>query len=381
MIGPVSRGTVRVVVVGGGQAGLAAGYYLRRAGFEPFRDYVILDANPLPGGAWQHGWESLRLFSPSEYSSLPGWPMPVWNEGFPPVRHVVDYLTRYAERYHLPVRHGTRVTSVRHDSPRGHGFVVDTSDGAWRADAVVSATGTWDRRFWPTYPGARVFRGRQLHTAQYRSPGEFRGRQVIIVGGGNSAAQLLAEVSTVAATTWVTLRTPRFLPDDVDGRVLFDVASARSAALAAGRGNEGGVAALGDIVMIPTVRDARKRGVLTARPLFRSLTADGVAWADGSVQHADVIIWCTGFRPSLGHLRPLRLPRDSGHVIVEGTRVAGEPRLHLLGYGDWTGPASATLIGVGRTARAAIHDLGPGPRDRGQVPGPSRDRSTGEAAD
>jgi len=348
---------VRVVVIGGGQAGLAAGYYLRRAGFEPHRDYVILDANPLPGGAWQHGWASLRLFSPSEYSSLPGWPMPVWSEGFPPVGHVVRYLARYQERYRLPVLHRTRVTSVRRDSADGHGFVVDGGDGGWHAGAVISATGTWDRPFWPSYPGARVFRGRQLHTAQYSSPEEFRGRQVIVVGGGNSAAQLLAEVSTVAATTWVTLGPPRFLPDDVDGRVLFDVASARSAALAAGRGDQGGVAALGDIVMVPTVRDARERGVLTSRPLFRSLTVDGVAWADGTAQHADVIIWCTGFRPSLGHLAPLRLPRGSGRVTVQGTRVAGEPRVHLLGYGDWTGPASATLIGVGRTARAAIHDL------------------------
>lgn len=155
----------------------------------------------------------------------------------------------------------------------------------------------------------------------------------------------------------MTPRPPRFLPDDVDGRVLFDVASARSAALAAGRGDRGGVAALGDIVMIPTVKDARDRGVLTARPLFRSLTADGVAWADGTVEPADAIIWCTGFHPVLGHLASLRLPRVSGHLAVQGTRAAGEPRLHLVGYGDWTGPASATLIGVGRTARAAVHDV------------------------
>lgn len=348
---------VRVAVIGGGQAGLAAGYYLRRAGLEPHRDYVILDANPEPGGAWQHGWTSLRLFSPSEYSSLPGWPMPAWTEGFPPVDHVVRYLTRYEQRYDLPVHHGVRVTSVRRESPDGQGFLVDASAGGWRADAVISGTGTWDRPFWPSYPGARIFQGRQLHTAQYRSPDPFRGLRVVVVGGGNSAAQLLAEVSTVASTTWVTPRPPRFLPDDVDGRVLFDVASARSAALAAGRGDQGGVAALGDIVMIPTVKDARARGVLTARPLFRSLTVDGVAWADGTAEPADVIIWCTGFGPALHHLAPLRLPRRSGHLAMHGTNVVGEPGLHLLGYGDWTGPASATLIGVGRTARAAVHDL------------------------
>ncbi|MEP6560828.1 MAG: ArsO family NAD(P)H-dependent flavin-containing monooxygenase [Nakamurella sp.] len=346
-----------MVVIGGGQAGLSAGFYLRRSGMQPLRDYVILDANPHPGGAWQHGWGSLRLFSPAEFSSLPGWQMPVWRDGFPPVGHVLNYLTRYEERYALPVLHDTRVTSVYRDTLGGAGFVVHTDLDRWRTDAVISATGTWGQPFWPSYPGARGFRGRQLHTAQYRSPAEFQGQRVIIVGGGNSAAQLLAEVSTVASTTWVTPRPPRFLPDDVDGRVLFDLASARSAALAAGRGDDGGVSALGDIVMIPTVRDARDRGVLTSRPMFRALTNTGVTWADGTEEPANTILWCTGFRPVLGHLAPLRLPRDDGHIAVAGTQATTEPRLHLLGYGDWTGPASATLIGVGRTARAAVNDL------------------------
>lgn len=344
------------MVIGGGQAGLSAGFYLRRSGLEPHRDYVILDANPDPGGAWQHGWGSLRLFSPSQFSSLPGWQMPVWRDGFPPVRHVVNYLTRYEERYALPVLHGTRVTSVHRDTLSGAGFVVQTDLGRWRTAAVISATGTWGQPFWPSYPGARDFRGRQLHTAQYSSPAEFQGQRVIVVGGGNSAAQLLAEVSTVASTTWVTPRPPRFLPDDVDGRVLFNVASARSAALAAGRTDHGGVSALGDIVMIPTVRDARDRGVLTARPVFRALTPTGVVWPDGTKEPADTILWCTGFRAVLGHLAPLRLSR-AGHIAVSGTRAVAEPRLHLIGYGDWTGPASATLVGVGRTARAAVHDL------------------------
>ncbi len=356
MIGTPTR-RLQILVIGAGQAGMAAGYYLRRAGLEPYRDYVILDANPSPGGAWQHAWASLRLFSPSEYSSLPGWPMPPWNDGFPPVRHVVDYLTRYQERYQLPVRHGVKVSAVRHERSSCTGFVVDSSVGPWHSRGVISATGTWDQPFWPSYPGGREFLGRQLHAAQYRSPEPFRSSRVVVVGGGNSAAQILAEVSTVASTAWITLRPPRFLPDDVDGRVLFDVASARSAALAAGRSDEGGVSALGDIVMVPTVQDARKRGILNARPPFRALTADGVAWPDGSSEPADDIIWCTGFRPALGHLAPLRLPRRAGRIAVHGTRADGDPRVHLLGYGDWTGPASATLIGVGRTAKAAVKEL------------------------
>ena len=91
--------------------------------------------------------------------------------------------------------------------------------------------------------------------------------------------------------------------------------------------------------------------------MFRRLTATGVQWDDGSRSEADAIIWCTGFRPALAHLGPLGLRGPRGHVATAGTRAVGEPRLHLLGYGDWTGPASATLIGVGRPAREAHHQI------------------------
>jgi putative flavoprotein involved in K+ transport len=122
---------VDVAVVGAGQAGLAAAYYLRRAGLAPQTGYVVLDANPTPGGAWQHLWPSLRLFSPAEYSSLPGWLMPTpASAGFPPAEHVVDYLTRYEQRYQLPVHHGTRVSQVcRADAdPQGR-LLLHTTNG------------------------------------------------------------------------------------------------------------------------------------------------------------------------------------------------------------------------------------------------------------
>jgi cation diffusion facilitator CzcD-associated flavoprotein CzcO len=349
--------TLRVVVIGAGQAGLSAGYYLRRAGLSPHEDFVILDAGTAAGGAWQHGWDSMRLFSPAVYSSLSGWPMPSWQDGFPTAGHVQDYLTRYEKRYDLPVHRPVTVAAV-HRTERGpYPYELDTSVGHLRAQAVISATGTWGRPLWPSYPGQRDFRGSQLHTADYRSPEPFAGQHVVVVGGGNSAAQLLAEISTVADTTWVTTRPSRFLPDDVDGRVLFDVATRRATALEHGQPDPGGVGGLGDIVMVPAVRDARERGVLVARPAFARLTHDGVSWADGRTQRADVLVWCTGFRPALHHLAPLRLKRENGHPLTRDTASMDAPGLHLLGYGDWTGPASATLIGVGKTARHAVEAL------------------------
>ncbi len=342
-------GAARVVVIGGGQAGLAAGYYLRRAGL----DFVILDAQTEPGGAWIHGWDSLRLFSPAQHSSLPGWPMPPYpGPGYPTAEHVVDYLSMYEKRYEFPIRRGETVTAVSRD---GDGFRVSTDTGDWSAGAVISATGTWWRPFLPLMPGG--FTGRQLHTVDYRGPEEFAGQDVVVVGGGNSGAQIAADLAGTANLTWVTRRPPRYLPDHMDGKALFDVATRRRQALDAGQADTAGVAGLGDIVAVPPVREARDAGLLRPSPMFSRLDGDGPVWTDGTRRHADSIIWCTGFRPALSHLAPLRLRTTRGRIPTVGTRAVAEPRLHLLGYGDWTGPASATLIGVGMTARAAVADI------------------------
>jgi putative flavoprotein involved in K+ transport len=275
---------------------------------------------------------------------------------YPGADHVIDYLTDYEKRYALPVQHGVTVRAVYRD---GVYLRVAGDAGEWQARAVVSATGTWWRPFWPAVPGMDTFAGQQLHTTGYRCPADFAGRRVIIVGGGNSGAQIAADLAARddVTPTWVTQRPPRYLADDIDGRVLFDVATARRRALDEGRTDSGGVASLGDIVAVPPVRTARDAGLLAARPMFARLTADGVQWPDGTRAPADAIIWCTGFRPALTHLAPLSLRGPRGHIATVGTRALTEPRLHLLGYGDWTGPASATLIGVGRPAREAAQQI------------------------
>lgn len=269
---------------------------------------------------------------------------------------MVEYLRDYEKRYELPVQRPVRVLGVHRD---GGMLRVETDSGAWHARAVISATGTWWRPFLPAVPGRRDFGGRQLHTVEYRSPLDFAGRRVIVVGGGNSGAQIAADLTLDGHVdvTWVAQRPPRYLPDDIDGRALFDVATARRRALDAGRSDTGGVASLGDIVAVPPVRAARDAGRLQARPMFSQLTVGGVRWADGSEAGAEAIFWCTGFRLALSHLAPLNLRGPRGRIPTDGTRALGEPRLHLFGYGDWTGPASATLIGVGRTAREAAREV------------------------
>ncbi|MHC5230711.1 ArsO family NAD(P)H-dependent flavin-containing monooxygenase [Brucella tritici] len=336
-----------VIIIGGGQTGLAAAYYLRRAEVE----FTILDDGNEPGGAWLHGWDSLRLFSPASFSSLPGWLMPPSREsdGYPTRDEVISYLQRYEERYKFPVERPHKVESVTRESDV---LRVILADGSSRTcHAVISATGTWSKPFVPDYLGKDLFSGVQIHSAHYETADDFAGQRVLIVGGGNSGAQILADLSTVAETIWVTLTPPVFLPDEIDGRVLFENASARV------RGDVDANTTIGDIIMVAPVKAARDRGVLNAVRPFKQFTEDGVVWADQTETKIDAVIWCTGFRPATDHLKPLGVVEPNGRVQVIEQRSIKEPGLWLAGYGNWTGAASATLIGAGRTAREFVPRL------------------------
>jgi len=335
-----------IIIIGGGQAGLATAYYLKRAGI----DFLILDAGKVPGGAWRHGWDSLRLFSPAAYSSLPGWQMPGGSGADYPSRDdVVDYLARYEARYAFPVTRPETVRSVEKADDR---FVIGTDGRQYSSTAVVSATGTWSAPFIPDWPGLSGFKGEQIHSAYYREPTRFRDKNVLVVGGGNSGAQIFAEVEQAASARWVTIDEPTFLPDDVDGRVLFERASAR----VLGK-DSASYRGLGDIVMVPPVRAARDRGALrTVRP-FQRFTEDGVIWPDGRALQVDAVIWCTGFRAALDHLDGLGIVDADGTVALNGQQSTRVPGLWLMGYGNWTGAASATIIGAGRVAREASREI------------------------
>jgi putative flavoprotein involved in K+ transport len=343
-----------VVVIGGGQAGLASGFYLRRTTLR----YVILDDQPAAGGAWRHTWPSLRLFSPAQWSSLPGWLMPRDDSEYPARDAAIAYLAEYERRYALAVE---RPVSVKRVLPDGDGsLIIETSAGVLEARAVVSATGTWANPILPELPGHGRFRGLVLHSARYPGVEPFAGRRVIVVGGGNSGAQIVAELSNVAHVTWATRDPPTFLPDYVDGRYLFEQATARYRAIQEGRTPEP-ARSLGDIVLVPPVRAALANGTLEAVPMFTGFTDTGVRWPNGSETPADAVIFATGFRPALGHLASLGIVDGRGRVAMSasdaGTRVAAPFPLWLVGYGEWTGFASATLIGVGRSARATVTEI------------------------
>lgn len=230
----------------------------------------------------------------------------------------------------------------------GGRLLVETSEGDYAARALINATGTWDRPFWPRIPGQEVFGGRQLHSAQYRGPEAFRAARVVVVGGGTSAVQQLLEIAPVAAaTTWVTRRPPVFREGP------FGEERGRAAvALVEERVRQGlpprSVVSVTGLPMTEAIRRGRESGVLERLPLFERLTPTGAAWGDGHTVEADVILYATGFRPALDHLAPLRLREPGGGIRMEGTRTLRDARVHLVGYGP-----SASTIGANRAGRAA----------------------------
>ncbi len=339
-----------VVVIGGGQAGLSAAYHLRRRGFGApggaDRTFVVLDANPAPGGAWQHRWESLRMATVNGIFDLPGLAKPPIDPTEPSRLAVPRYFAAYEQAYGLPIRRPVTVTAVRRADPD---LIVESDLGPWRTSFLINATGTWTNPVRPHYPGQESFRGRQLHTADYVDANELAGRRVAVVGGGISAVQLLEEISRVARTYWYTRREPvfldhEFMPETTGRETIAKV----TADVEAGRPT-GSIVSYTGLGWTPYAVAARERGALVRRPMFTTIEPAGVREADGSFTSVDVIVWATGFRAELAHLEPLHLRNELGGVTMLGTQVAGEPRLHLIGFGP-----SQSTVGANRAGRDAV---------------------------
>ncbi|MGW7684403.1 FAD-dependent oxidoreductase [Kribbella sp. NPDC054772] len=348
----VGDGVLEVAVIGAGQAGLSAAYHLVRLGFTPYDEVVVLDQNQGPGGAWQHRWDSLTMHDVHGIANLPGVPVPPSAGAEQANAFVPSYFADYEKRFDLPVLRPVTVESV-HNADEG--FALETSNGTYETAALVNATGTWDRPFIPWYPGIETFRGRQLHTADYRGAAELAGQHVLVVGGGASAVQLLAEVSEVATTTWVTRRPPEWRTgEDFSPEYGRQVVARVEERVRAGLPPRSVVSVTG-LHLRQQEQAAWDRGVYSRLPMFSKITPDGVEWADGRREAVDTILWATGFRADLAHLAPLHLRGPSGGIRMNGTATVADPRIQLVGYGP-----SASTIGANRagfTAARALRDL------------------------
>ncbi|KES07932.1 FAD-dependent oxidoreductase [Streptomyces toyocaensis] len=355
-----------LIVLGAGQSGLATAALATRHGFGRT---LVLEAADQPGGSWPHYYDSLTLFSPARYSSLPGLRFPGDGDRYPARDEVVDYLRVYARRLDADIRTSTTVTSVL---PRDGAWVVRADDGAeFTARAVVAATGAFRSPYTPAVPGGEEFAGQSLHAAAYRSPEPFTGRRVVVVGGGNSAVQIAAELGAVARTTLATRRPIGWMRQRPLGRDVhwwfrrtgFDIAP------------------LGRLLRkapVSVLDDGRYREALDAhgverREMFARLTPDGVVWADGTEEPVDTVVWATGYRLTHPYLNGSGVLDTDGRPRHRGG-IATVRGLGFVGIEFQRGFSSNTLRGVGRDAAHVLSRLS---RSRRLVGRPADARSGG----
>lgn len=346
---------VDIVVIGAGQAGLSAAYYLKKADVEPGRGFVVIDDEPGAGGAWQHRWDSLTLDNVNGINDLPGLSfdetVDTKDKSLLASVALPRYYAAYEKSFELPVIRPLKVTKVTERKDR---FLIHTNGVQFSAKGIINATGTWKTPRFPKYPGSEKFKGQQLHTVDYKNAQAFAGKHVIVVGAGISAIQLLREISEVTETTWVTRRPPEFKNFDFNPDLGREAVAMVEARVRDGLPPKSVVSVTG-LPTTPAIRGMMNKGILDRKPMFDEITENGVKWADGTTLDADIIFWNTGFHHSLDHLAPLQLMNDQGGIVMSGkvaTQVAQDPRIHLAGYGP-----SASTIGANRAGRVVAKEL------------------------
>jgi putative flavoprotein involved in K+ transport len=344
---------IETVVIGGGQAGLSVGYHLARRG----RPFVILDASERVGDPWRQRWDSLRLFTPARFDGLDGMPFPAPPDSFPTKDEMADYLEAYAARFGLPVRCGVRVDRVsRADEGR---FLVVTADGRrLLADHVVVAMANYQEPHVPSFAAELRPDIVQLHSLHYRNPSQLRDGAVLIVGAGNSGAEIAMDLAD-RHDIWLSGRDVGALPFRVDGflgRAILVRLVLR------------GLFHRALTVRTPLGRKARPTVTRRSGPLIRTrapdLAAAGVRRVprtigmedgrprleDGRVLDVANVVWCTGFHPGFAEWIDLPIHGDHEPMHRSG-EVPGQPGLHFVGLHFLHALSSAMIHGVGRDAR------------------------------
>jgi putative flavoprotein involved in K+ transport len=345
-------GTLRfeTVVIGGGQAGLATGHQLAGRGL-PF---VILEANDRIGDSWRKRWDSLRLFTPARYNSLPGMPFPASSLHYPTKDETADYLEAYAAKFGLPVRTGVTVDRLSTEEDR---FVVAAGDLRLEADNVVVASGAYHTPRVPAFAHELDPAIVQLHSSQYRNPSQLREGGVLVVGAGNSGAEIAMEVSR-HHRTWLSGRDTGqeptragSLPDRLLVPAMWFLASralnvntpigrnVRDRFLDPPRGIPLGRVRRKDIPAAGIPRVPRAAGVRDGHP----------ALADGGMVDVSNVIWCTGFVTDFSWI-DLPIFGENGFPVHDRGVVTGQPGLYFMGLPFLYTLSSALVGGVGRDA-------------------------------
>jgi len=341
---------VDTVVVGGGQAGLAMGYFLTK---QEDRDFVILDAGNRVGDAWRKRWDSLRLFTPAFHSGLPGMPFPAPGHYFPTKDETADYLETYARMFDLPLRLGRHVESL---SPHDEGYLMRAGDERYLAGHVVVATGPYRHPNIPGFAAELDPAIAQLHSSAYRNPGQLPEGGVLVVGAGNSGAEIAVELAE-SRRTYLSGRDTGHLPVSLihnrlslwlaDHAFTIDTRLGRKMSEAMGRRGDPLVRLKAkDIVVAGVERVPRVEGIVDGKPRL----------ADGRSLDVAVVVWATGFRPDFGWIE-LPIFDEAGYPIHHRGVVDATHGLYFLGLPFQYTPTSTHVGGVGKDARHLAEHL------------------------
>ncbi len=343
-----SEASFDTVIIGGGQAGLAAGYYLSQQG----ADYTILDENQRTGDSWRKRWDSLRLFTPSQNNYLPGLKFPKPDYYFPTKDETADFLESYANRFTLPVQYGTQVDSL---SPNENGYTISAGDKHFHARNVIIASGAFHVPQTP--PLAKDLNPAilQMHSSAYRNPEQVPASQVVVIGAGNSGAEIALELAKNGKQVWLSGRDVGRIPAEKLGRFFggrlywWFLRRVLTTKTPIGRRMKANVLEHGNPLIRTAREDVRAAGVeFTSRIAG---TQDGLpVTADGKLLPVQGIIWATGFQPDY---RWIKLPifDEHGRPRHSAGVVASAPGIYFLGLHFQTGLASSLLGGVGEDAR------------------------------
>jgi putative flavoprotein involved in K+ transport len=353
-----------VVVVGGGQAGLAAAWHLRRQGLR----FLVLEAAAELGHSWRTRWESLRLFTPAEHDALPGRPFPALAGTYPGKEAVAGYLRDYAAAFDLPVELNAQVTGLRRTDG---GFQLGTADRTYTARQVIVATGPFQTPFVPPLAAGLDASVTQLHSAAYRSPDAVPEGPVLVVGGGNSGFQIAEELAATRPVELSVGSAYPALPQRLLGRDLFWWLT-RLGLMRVTAGSRLGRRLQTRETLIGTGRRGLQRAGVRFRPRLVDATGHTLRFADGTSRKASVVVWATGYRVDHSWMDVPDVIRDGRVVHTRG--VTDVPGLYFLGL-PWQHTRGSALLGfvaddAAHVVRAAALHSAPvsGPRAAPDVP-------------